>query len=103
MRLEEQAAAQMLARLKNLASILRPMVAREGSGHEVSNFVFKKEVGKDGDARSNKAVRGSAGRPGCNLTWDEAKDEGESPTLIPTLLVPIPGSSFNNCILDPGQ
>lgn len=78
----------MLARLKNLASILRPMVAREGSGHEVSNFVFKKEVGKDGD----KAVRQSAGRQGCNLTWDEAKDEGESLTPIPVLLVPIPGA-----------
>lgn len=76
---EEQAGAQRLARLKTLASILRPMVARGGSGHEVSNFVLKKEVGKDGD----KAVRESAGRQGCNLTWDEAKDERESFTPSP--------------------
>ena len=32
----------MRSRLKDLPSVLWPMVAREGSGHEVSQFIFKK-------------------------------------------------------------
>lgn len=42
MKPEKQRAAQMLSRQKDLPSVLWPMVDREGSGHEVSQFIFKK-------------------------------------------------------------
>lgn len=55
----------MPSRLKGLPSVLWPMVAKEGSGHEVSQFIFKKgnQLEVDGSYRqSNKAARGQVGK-----------------------------------------